>query len=377
MGIYLFIGIALLAGAAVPFLLPPLRKSTPQLHSAFMWLFVIMPVCIGGFYTWLSIPVSGLLFYYLFLYARREKHLNFYFNLSSAAVLAVYLGFCLTPLWAADKGMAVFSIIRYLPLVLYMLLLMQMSADERRCAFSLIPLSGAGMALLSFVLQFIPALTEHFTVNGRLSGFFQYPNTFALFLLIGFYIQGTKEKRSLWDIGIDFVLISGIVLSGSRAVFVLLIAAALLLVICRRSVKFTLLVIALLVLSLSASFLLSHLETLNNSDRFTAISLTSSTFLGRLLYYKDALRVIIRNPFGLGYWGYQALEGSFQTGSYSVAFVHNGLLQLMLDIGWIPSLLLAAAFIKTLWTKKTPLQIKGLLLITLAHCMFDFDILYV
>ena len=118
-------------------------------------------------------------------------------NLSSAAVFLVCLGFLFTPMWAADKGMAVFGIVRYLPLVFYALLVMQMSESERLGAYNLIPLTGAGITVISFLLQFIPALSEHFTVNGRLSGYFQYPNTFALFLLICVFIQGTKGSRRL------------------------------------------------------------------------------------------------------------------------------------------------------------------------------------
>ena len=47
------------------------------------------------------------------------------------------------------------------------------------------------------------------------------------------------------------------------------------------------------------------------SGRFLTTSLHSSTLLGRLLYAQDALPVILRHPFGLGYRSYTYMQGSF------------------------------------------------------------------
>ena len=59
--------------------------------------------------------------------------------------------------------------------------------------------------------------------------------------------------------------------------------------------------------------------------RFLTISLESSTLMGRLLYYRDVLPVILKHPFGLGYMGYYYAQGGFQTGVYATKFVHNEL----------------------------------------------------
>lgn len=44
--------------------------------------------------------------------------------------------------------------------------------------------------------------------------------------------------------------------------------------------------------------------------RYLTISLSSSTFLGGLLYVKDAVIPILTNPLGLGYQGYGYEQGS-------------------------------------------------------------------
>ena len=142
----------------------------------------------------------------------------------------------------------------------------------------------------------------------------------------------------------------------------------------RRAFRLILTLVAFAAAGLLGAWALAALNLLPNADRFTTISLSASTFVVRFLYFKDALGVILRHPFGLGYWGYYAMEGSFQTGSYCVTFVHNGLLQLLLDVGWVPALLMAAAFIKTIFHKSTSHTSRGVLLIVLAHCMLDFDL---
>ena len=71
--------------------------------------------------------------------------------------------------------------------------------------------------------------------------------------------------------------------------------------------------------------------------RVLSLSFTESTFVGRFLYYMDALPQILRRPFGMGYMGYYYDQLSVQTGVYSVMYLHNDLFQLVLDTGWIPA----------------------------------------
>lgn len=161
----------------------------------------------------------------LILIFKQQKHLRFHVNLNTIAVLLVPAFYTISPLWAADKGMAIFGILRYLPLSLYVLTLMQYSREQLRRALSLVPLCCAWMTLSSCLLLLIPGIDAYVTVKERLSGFMQYPNTFAAFLLAGLVLQGTKESRSKSDLMTDAILIYGIILSGSQTGFILLFIA--------------------------------------------------------------------------------------------------------------------------------------------------------
>ena len=79
------------------------------------------------------------------------------------------------------------------------------------------------------------------------------------------------------------------------------------------------------------------------------LSLNESTFIGRIIYFKYGLRLIAKNPFGLGYLGFYYTEQFNQTAVYSVRYIHNELLQLLLDIGWLPAAFFAAALIAALF----------------------------
>lgn len=361
------------AAAAIPIHRLLCRRGA-EVPGIFVYLTFVLPFAAGGFHTYTAMITTVLLAVNLFLTVRRKKEMRFVYNLNSAAVLFAVLCYCITPLWAADKGMAVFAIVRYLPAALYVLTLMQYTPEQRKQCMVLLPVSGAVMTLLSCALLGFAGMEAHLTVNGRLSAFLQYPNTYAAFLLAGLVINLTKEFRGKWELLLDGVLILGIVLSGSRTGFVLLIAALLGVLLLRRQKKLVLSMGVTLVAGLLLALLASRTGLLPNADRFTAIGSNAGSFLVRLLYFKDALPVILKNPFGLGYFGYRALEGTFQTGRYTVSFIHNGLLQLLLDIGWAPSLLLAAAFLRGIFGKQAKPSDRLLLLIVLGHCMMDFDL---
>ena len=110
--------------------------------------------------------------------------------------------------------------------------------------------------------------------------------------------------------------------------------------------------------------------------RYLTSSLSSSTFIGRFLYFRDAIPQILTHPLGFGYLGYRSVQGSFQSGVYSIVHIHNDLLQIMLDIGWIPAIVCLIAVIMRF--KKGMKFTFGLALaVILLHCLFDFDLQFV
>lgn len=346
-----------------------IRLVLPRIRPGFPWicpvLALALPLCAGGFHTGTCAVLSAFL-----LLALAEQPLGLCVNRGSFALLLIFAAACLTPLWAADKGMAVFGIVRFLPLVLFALLVMQ-DPKLPDTFLSLLPLSGCLVTVLSLVL--LPWFSDTLIVNGRLAGFFQYPNSFAAFLLCGLILQAMAE-RSKWDLPVCLILIIGIILSGSKTVFVLTVLAIIAIALIRRQKKLTLFLAASLVLGLGAGLLAERMGLLSQADRFTEVTPSAGTFLVRLLYYRDALLPILKHPFGMGYLAYPAIQGTIQTGRYAVTYLHNGFLQLLLELGWIPGLAMAFCLGSGLLSKKQQPRKRLVLLFLLAHCMLDFDL---
>lgn len=341
----------------------------------FYYLSFTLPFAVGGFHTYTAVITTVLLLINLYSLYRKQHRLRIFCNLNMAAILLVTISYCITPIWAADKGMAVFGIPRYLPLLLYALTLMQYTAEEKTYALSLVPLCGVIMTLCSCILILVPGVNSYVLVKERLSGFMEYPNIFATFLLAGLVVNGTKEIRGRMDILMDAVLILGVVLSGSQTGFILLLVSFIGLIWIRRDNKALIAALGVCFLcGLMLAVAAADLDLIKNADRFTTISVSSKSFQLRLLYYKDALTLILKNPFGLGYLGFRAVEGSIQTGVYSTAYVHNGFLQMMLDIGWIPSILMVLALVRAMLTRQIAAGYRLLLLVILGHCMLDFNL---
>lgn len=112
--------------------------------------------------------------------------------------------------------------------------------------------------------------------------------------------------------------------------------------------------------------------------RMMDLSLHSSTFLGRLLYAQDAVGLIRMFPFGLGANGYGYVNGLAATGLYDIKYVHQALLQLILDIGIAPAVLFLVLFLYGIKKAKVPENPYVLILIlAVLHAMFDIDMEYV
>lgn len=295
--------------------------------------------------------------------------------LITAAVVELF--FLLSPVWAVDKGMAVMGAVKFLPLPLFVLLLQQSVKTDASDCLKFVPHSGVIMTVLSFILSRIPALSSYMLVSGRLAGFFQYSNTFAVFLLAGIILLMFRRERKIIDYIASVILACGIFLSGSRTVFILFIAAAILFVITEKNRKIK--IFAIGAVGLMVALTVVYAAVTGNYEvigRYLTSSLKSSTFVGRFLYFSDAIPQIIRHPLGFGYYGYRSVQGSFQTGVYSVVHIHNDLLQILLDIGWLPA---AAAIwaVVCFFRRKPSLRIAAAASAIMLHSLFDFDLQFV
>lgn len=330
---------------------------------------------LGLYYEYLSCAASIFLAGYLAYAWKRQGKLNIPKSITLLTVTVVTLAMAVTALWAVDKGVAVLGFVRFLPLLLFSLCAAQLSAEQRQNLLKPLPLAAAVLTVLAFALGLIPALKSFFFVNSRLAGFFEYPNVFALFLLLSFILVVSEKEQNIRAIAISVILLVGIFLTGSRTAFAILLVVVVWLGIAakdkrKRAVLFG----ATAAIIAATGVYVVCTGNVSGIGRYFTTSLTSSTFLGRLLYFKDALPVILSHPFGLGYMGYHCLQGSFQTGVYSVVNIHNELLQLLLDVGWIPAAIAVFAVIRYFVRGLTTTRI--FLFAAVAHCMMDFDLQY-
>ena len=141
------------------------------------FLLIMTAVLFGGFYEFVSCIVSAVLGVYLLYILYKKKKLRLYWNgpLILSAVTAA--GYAVSVITAVDRGMALIGVIKFLPLVLFALAYMQLSEEERDELLFTVPLSGALIMGMSFLLCWIPAVREHLFMAGRLGGTFQYSNT--------------------------------------------------------------------------------------------------------------------------------------------------------------------------------------------------------
>ena len=326
---------------------------------------------IGGFHEYISCALSAVMSAYLLMRLCRGKKFTVNKDFLTSAAVALCLSYGLTCFWAVDAGMAFIGFLKFLPIILYLLCLQQQEKDG--VALKVIPYLGAAMAVLSAIGMQIPTTRVLFAVAGRLAGFFQYPNTFAIFLLVCELLLLKKPKKKIWDYVVLVVLIAGLLYTGSRTVFLVALVSntAMLIFLSKKQTrKYFLIGIGILII-LAVLMMLGKNSILR---RYLTISLTESTFVGRLLYWIDAIPLLLKYPFGMGYMGYFYVQQSIQTGVYSVAYIHNDFLQLILDIGWIPSGLIFAALIKWFLKKTISAEDKIIVGALCLHSFFDFNL---
>ena len=342
-------------------------------------LIIIASLCLVGLFNEYLSCIVSIALVVLLLKELKKENWNFKFkvNLTSVTIILIVTLYGFSSIWAVDSGMAILGFIKYLPSLLFIFLLNQKdySSDD---LLEVIPGTMTVMTVVAAILMQFDIFEKYFSVAGRISGFLQYSNTYALLALIALIVEATREKLTKIQIINVPILIFGIIYSGSRTVFVLtaLVVLALVVVLKNKRIKFSLLGIFVIVI-VGAVIYATVTGKFYSIGRFLTISLTESTFVGRFLYWQDAFKLIIRHPFGTGYMGFYYLQQTVQTGVYSIRYVHNDFLQLMLDIGWIPAVLLVVCIAKAFFKKGNSIRNRLILFSIFAHSNFDFDLQFV
>ena len=264
----------------------------------------------------------------------KKKYAPVMFLPSGLFVWAVAVSF-----WAIDPAENFTGIFRGAVLLLWMYECSLMAEEQKERLFSLIPYLGSGMTVFGGCSLLSDKTAAFFWQARRLGGLFQYPNTYALFLIAGIIIlvqraaKGYRNKKEkCGGIANLILLLLGILLSGSRSMLLLLFAWGIYKALRVKKLRLPVVISGLALALVAGGYVLLFQDKQNVGRVFTLLE-SNSTLYGRLLYYADACEMICVKPFGLGYMGYHYLQPAVQSGVYTTRFVHNDWLQLLLDYG--------------------------------------------
>ncbi len=337
-------------------------------------LLFISPFLFGLYYEFSSYFAQIFILIILLIKLCKNKKCKINLNFSSIALTIISVGYLLTCIYAVDKGMAILGFLKFTIPLTFGFLLMQYNQEETIDMMKLIPISGVIMVIISLLFKYIPFLPNVFYLqNGRMMGFLQYANTFALFLLIGIIYSANYIKGKTKVIIYNIILLLGILISGCRTVQVLTLLNYIIMIVKKKELRIYFIALLIVTIAGTITYVLIT-RNFNTIGRYLTISMASRSLQERILYYKDAIPLILKYPFGMGYMGYSYIQPQIQTGIYQAAYVHNDFLQLVLDIGIIPAIIFVIAIIKSLISKEKTLCIKLILLTIALHLLIDFDL---
>lgn len=341
-------------------------------------------VMAGGFFddsvAIIGVSVVGCLFFMLIkgeAFFGRDKRKIF-------LIPAVLIGIAvLVSFWAVDYMENFMGVMRLGVICLWMYLVRSRECEEVTFVKKMIPMLGSFTIGISVISLLIPQLTPAFWENSRMSGFFQYANTNGLLFAIGIIIlvhDFKNQKKSIVNVVQLVILFSGLLLSGSRSVLLVLVLWGIGYAV--RTVEFRKpFIIGSSVFLILGGLYVAITGNTANIGRIFTIFTSNSTLWGRLLYYRDAVLVLCKKFFGLGRLGYYYTQGTFQSGVYRIKFVHNDFLQVALDYGVI-ALILVLIFLgwQILRGKQGQMEKEVLLFIGAAslldfHCQYLFVVM--
>lgn len=295
------------------------------------------------------------------------KHIRLLSSPVSAMFLAVMaVGAVCNLKIGLDPDASWMGMLRLCGWMLFALLVLQWSLEQRRRLLMCVPVSGAVAVAVSLLAGLNPVWRPFFYEAGRLAGPFQYANAFALFLLIGLMMLPSAWPRWLWG-GIALLLLFGIVATGSRSGLILLVLwLAFVLVRHHQACR----VLPLLGIIAIAGIALALWNDGWVFARFLKMD-SLSTVWGRLLYNKDGIRLLLQRPLGVGYLGWFYLQRMIQTGVYNVRYVHNDWLQMALDYGLPAALALLGLVI---WRLRKGVLCPMATVCIALHCLLDPDL---
>jgi len=303
--------------------------------------------------------------------------------------------------WAIDLGYHFFGVLKLTVPLIWLLNLSFFSLTFNRVKDHLIMVmtgSALTMSLLGMVLVAIGHVDgtslAYLIQKGRYGGFFQYANTYASYVFGVLILVMTRSWDTRLKGLIGIVLSCNIFMTQSRGSIIVYGTAIVIALIYYNlsnikgaliTLKLTYSAIIISVTLLTYAFsrlLLSQLVSVIDLNRSFSTGGNTSEWLSRLVYYIDGFSMIKEHPLGLGYSGYDAIQGLYQTGAaYKVKYIHSSLLQFTIDYGVLAGvmilLMLAIPLILTIKNKSWPGFREALAYLAFygmfGHSLIDFD----
>lgn len=207
----------------------------------------------------------------------------------------ILIGYIVTLSIAIDKGIALLGVIRFIPACLFWILWNNLDDGTRYAIRDLLPdvASFFDSRIGSNVCH--SPMRELLFCEGRLGGVFQYSNTYVLFLLVAVICVAFRERKERKEYIELAMLSAGIILSGSRSVFLLFALTLMILLIFGRMnrVRMTAVAVTAVLVYLVLQWALEM-----DIGRLLKLSFDSSTLNGRVLYWSDAVPGFAENSLG-------------------------------------------------------------------------------
>lgn len=277
----------------------------------------------------------------------------------------------LSLMYSKDINLFFDGFITYLSILLFYLLFSNLYKEKILNYF---------VYIISISLSFF-IVYQGFILNKRVDGTFAYANTYGLLMLITLYINEIRTNEKFKST-IQFILILGILFTESRntiiylCIFIIISAVVEIKEKSNYSIALNIFTTVLLYIlfkcfGLGSIFtipilyipiyyfynkcktktkeklsLICYVSTAiifctlifaqaNFNLKLSNINMNSSTLQERFIYYEDAIKYIAKNPLGSGINSFVYKQYSNQSAFYDVKYIHNSLLQVCYDIGFL------------------------------------------
>lgn len=355
-----------------------------QLNSKMSkFLFVLLlffPFFVGGYYVFYTAAVGVILLIALLVHIFKTKSINYSKSFAFFVLLFMSIMYFLTKFWAVDKSMSIHGFVKFFTAFLFTLAIIQINREERQKLLYSVPISAVIMTVFTELMGFTEFGKHRFYDNiGDLHGTFEYANAFAIYLLVAIIIVLCSNIKIPFKLVTIVVCAYGIYKSNSRAVWMISVFMIALIAVCyfikkvsQSTIRKIIIVVFLLgVLSFAVLYKLGIVEKIFNYIN------TDGSLNERYLYYTDALRYILKHPFGKGAYAFYFAQSKFQSAYYYAVDVHCDLLQYAIEIGIIPAVLFAIVVVKQLFSKQNSSLQKFVLTAIMLHSLFDYDLQFI